>query len=68
MLWIVDDNASYQIISCNTHDEGEISQLWITRPNGKSLKIREGSKEEVRLFKEAIDWAIEHKETVLRLV
>ena len=68
MLWIVVKGASYQIISCNTHKDGDKYQLWVERLNGKSLKIVESTdKNEVELVKEAIDYAIKHREPVLEL-
>ena len=68
MLWIVVKEASHQIISCNTHKDGDKYQLWVERPNGKSLKIVESTdKSEVELVKEAIDYAIKNREPVLEL-
>lgn len=68
MLWLIMDDVSHQIISCNTHEEEGIYQVWITRPNGKSVKVKESlNKEEIEIIKEAIDYAIEKREPVLRL-
>lgn len=68
MLWLVKGDFSHQIISCNIHIEEGKFQLWITRPNGKSMKIEESmNKDEVQLIKDAIDYAIETKEPALRL-
>ena len=68
MIWIVKGDMSHQIISCNIHQEEGKYQLWITRPNGKSLKLDESeNKAEILEIKEAIDFAIEHKENTLRL-
>ncbi len=68
MIWIIKDEMSHQIISCNVHLEDGKHQLWVTRPNGKSLKLQESEqKEEVMIIKEAIDFAIEHNEQALRL-
>ena len=41
MIWIIKDEMSHQIISCNVHLEDGKHQLWVTRPNGKSLKLQE---------------------------
>ena len=69
MLWIVMKGTSHQIISCNTHKEGDKYQLWVERPNGKSLKIVESTnQEDVEIVKEAIDYAIKHREPVLELM
>lgn len=68
MLWIVNEEASHQIISCNTHEEAGRFQLWVTRPNGKSLKLKESdNKDEILEIKQAIDFALEHKEPTLKL-
>lgn len=70
MLWIIKGEQSHAIISCNTHHNknDETYQIWITRPNGKNLMLDE-SKDFNRIveIKEAIDFAVEHKETALRL-
>ncbi len=73
MLWIVKKEASHQIMSCNVHEDADDKgqayyQLWITRPNGKNLKIEESYDEaHIREVKEAIDYAIEQNERALRL-
>ena len=69
MLWIVTkDNASHCIISCNIHEKDGMYQLWVTRANDKSLKLDESAKlEDITIIKEAIDFAIETGERVLRL-
>lgn len=68
MLWIVKDNMSIQIIGCNICEKNGMFQLWVTRPNDKSLMLDENtSKEEILIIKEAIDYAIENKEKALRL-
>ena len=70
MLWIVKKDMSHQIMSCNTHydEEKDKHQLWITRPNGKNMKIEESSnQQDIDEIKEAIDFAIENKEGALRI-
>ena len=68
MLWLVNKESSHEIISCNIHDEAGVHQLWVTRPNGKSIKIRENEDRAiVAEVKECIDYAIENKESALRL-
>lgn len=68
MIWIIKNDMSHQIISCNIHNEDNKYQLWVTRPNGKNLKLEESvNKEEVMELKQAIDYAIEHNEQALRL-
>jgi hypothetical protein len=68
MIWLIIGNVSHQIISCNVHEEDGVFQLWVTRPNGKNLKIEESTdKAKILEIKDAIDFAIEHKEPALRL-
>lgn len=68
MLWLIVKGASHQIISCNVHKENDKFQLWVERPNGKSLKIAEHQDEkEIELIKEAIDFAIKNRDPVLEL-
>ncbi len=68
MLWIIIKGASYQIIGCNVHHEGDNYQLWVERTNGKNLKIVESTnEEEVSVVKDAIDYAIQHGEPTLEL-
>jgi len=69
MLWLIINEASHQIISCNTHttDKG-VHQIWIERPNGKTMLIHESkNKEEVTEIKEAIDFAIKHGHKTLEI-
>ena len=59
MIWIIKGNESHEIISCNVADKEDKSELWVTRPNGKNLKIFESqNKDIVKELKEAIDFAI----------
>lgn len=68
MLWLIDGFASYEICGCNTFKRESMSELWIEKPNGKTQCIFKSiDASEVNEIKEAIDYAIEHKETVLRL-
>ena len=67
-MWIIKDDLSMEIISCNIHKEKETYELWVTRSNGKNFKLFEDeNQEEVKIYKEAIDYAIEHGESALRL-
>lgn len=67
-MWLIDKEFSHEIISCNIHENDGVHELWVTRPNGKSLKIQENKdRAVVEELKEAIDYAIEHKESALRL-
>lgn len=68
MIWIIKDDMSHQIISCNIHEENGVYQLWVTRPNGKNLKLDENKNKAIVMeVKSAIDYAIEHNEQALRL-
>ncbi len=68
MLWIVMEKDSHDIIACNIAEVGDHYELWVTRPTGKSLKIKESNSiGDVLLIKEAIDYAVENGETALRL-
>lgn len=70
MLWIVLNTASHAIIGCNTFFDTErgVHQLWVTRANGKSLKIAESTDEqEIETMRAAIDYAVEQGEYTLRL-
>lgn len=60
MISIINKEYTHQIISCNTYKKNDnLYELWVERPNGKTLKLMEGKKEEILEFKSAIDFAIE---------
>jgi len=68
MLWLVINGESHQIIGCNTHERNGKHQLWVERVNGKTMLISESKdKDEIDLVKDAIDYAIENKDNILRL-
>ena len=68
MLWIVMKDDSHNIIACNVHQKEDVYELWVTRPTGKSLLITSNEdRKQVYTIKDAIDYAIEHGEPVLRL-
>jgi hypothetical protein len=68
MLWIILKNDSHSIIACNVCQRDGKYELWVTRPTGKSLKLMESKEEkDISTIKEAIDYAVEHGETALRL-
>lgn len=60
MLWLINKGQSNQIVSCNTHKtDGGVHQLWVEKPNGKTMKIVESKNaHEVAEVKDAIDFAI----------
>lgn len=69
MLWLILQNESHQIDSCNLHTkENGLHQVWVTKVGGKGLLVGESKeRKEVELIKKAIDYAIEMNESVLRL-
>lgn len=69
MLWLVKEGASHQIIGCNIHEEKGKFQLWAEKVNGKSMKLAESNnRDEVKLVKGAIDYAIKNNDPVLELL
>lgn len=58
MIWINNGDASYLAISCNTSKKGDKHSLWIERMNGSSIKVAEGTEQEVKEIKEAIDYSV----------
>lgn len=58
MIWIVKGNESHQIVSSNVYHKENISELWVTRVNGKNLKVFEGEEKDAKEMKEAIDYSI----------
>lgn len=68
MLWLIQENASHQIMSCNIHNANALYELWVTRPNDKNLKIAESTQQkDITTIKEAIDYAIENGIHALRI-
>lgn len=75
MLWLVKNNKngisySYEIQACNIHFNKETNtyQLWVERNNNSNIMVSESKKhEDIAELKEAIDFAIERGETVLRI-
>ncbi len=69
MIWLVKDDASYQVTGCNIGNKDGLFQLWVERPNTKSLKVAESAdKELIKLHKEAIDHAISIGDPIYRVV
>lgn len=70
MLWIIKEDRSYQIVSCNLfyNRKNKMHEIWASNAKGENFKLDEKRKrEDVLLIKEAIDYAIETGETALRL-
>ena len=61
MIWLILREQSHQIRSCNIHQEENEFQLWVTRPNGKNMKVLTSeSLDEISDYKSGIDFAIEN--------
>lgn len=68
MLWLIIENASHEIVACNTIEREGKYQIWVERANGKSLKVRESENaEEIEEVKDAIDFAIENGHKTLKI-
>lgn len=68
MLWVKIDDKAHQVISYNLHWLGKDKyQVWVERPTGKGLMIAEGSKEEMKLLIDALDYTVERDEKMLVL-
>lgn len=60
MIWLIKENESIAIVSCNIHKNKETYQLWVERPNGKTKMVAQSEdRGVVEEFKEAIDWAVQ---------
>ena len=67
-MWIKKENATYQIISANIHEDSDKYQVWVERPTGKSLKIFESKENQLaHEVKDAIDFALKSSIPVLEL-
>ena len=68
MLWVVTENESLQITRCITFEKDGMHQVWVERSNGKTFKLKESKdRAEIHEIKDAIDYAIAHKEPMLDL-
>lgn len=68
MIWLIIGNYSYQIISSNVFQSGDNHQVWVTKADGKNLKIMETKNEaDAKELKDAIDFAIEMKEPTFKM-
>lgn len=68
MLWLIIGESSHSIISCNMFKQGEQHQVWVERPNGKTMRIIESTDpNEAKTVKDAIDFAIENGHKTLNL-
>lgn len=61
MIWLIKEDESIAIVSCNVHHKPDKYQLWVERPNGKTKVVYESQeKKDIIDMKEALDWAIEN--------
>ena len=68
MLWIISNGQSCAITGCNIHSKNGVHQVWVERTGGKTLKIAESVDiEDVKVVKEAIDYAVKMGEKVLEI-
>lgn len=68
MLFIKTKKYTHQIVSCNIHEESGKFQLWVERPNGKSLKLVDSkNREDAEIVKSAIEHAIKTGDPMLEL-
>ena len=68
MLWLVTEESSNLIVSCNLHHKNDMHSVWVERQNGKNMKVLESNDlDKVKEIRNAIDYAIETKEPTLDL-
>lgn len=68
MLWLILEDSSHQITSCNTHKNGEWHEVWVERVSGKNLKVISSEDKQLVLdVREAIDFAIHNGHKTLNL-
>lgn len=66
MLWLITEESSQQIVSCNMSKQHGKFQVWVERINGKGLKVYESQDEkDVKTVRDAIDYAIKTGEKSL---
>lgn len=70
MLWLINSNYSYYVNGCNICcGKNGKWQLWIERPSGANLMIIENEDhKEIKIIKDAIDFAVENNHRALKLV
>lgn len=59
-MWISRQSESYEIIGYNTHynETTEKQEIWVTKANGKTAKIIEGSPEEIKEIYTELEFAM----------
>ncbi|RBP01212.1 hypothetical protein [Rossellomorea aquimaris] len=68
MFWINIGSETHQITSFNLYENHGTFQLWVERPNGKTMLVAESKDEEyVRNIKVKMDNAIESDKRLLTL-
>lgn len=67
-LWVKVKKATHQITSYNVHEEAGMYQLWLTKANGRTMKVIESANEaDVLEVKEMIDFAVANSEPLVEL-
>lgn len=67
MIWIVKGERSYQAIGINVAEKDGVYSLWIERPTGSTVKLVEGTEQEMVEYKEAVDYAVKHGLTAFEI-
>lgn len=67
MIWVKQDKRSFAIVSFNTHQQDDTYSIWAELINGRTSKLKEGTKEEIEEYKEALDFAIKNNHQVFEM-
>lgn len=67
MIWVKQEKRSFAIVSFNTHVEGDVYSIWAELINGRTSKLKEGTRPEIEEYKEALDFAIKNNHQVFEM-
>jgi len=67
MVLISKGDATYDVIRYNVVHKDDESEIWITSSDFKSRILLKGSSDEMKLIKDAFDYAIEAGEQLIRI-
>ena len=58
-MWISRPNESYEIIGYNTYfnETSQKQEIWVTKANGKTAKIMEGTSDEIKEIDTELEFA-----------
>lgn len=58
-MWISRPNESYEIVGYNTHfnETSQKQEIWVTKANGKTAKIMEGTTDEIKEIYTELEFA-----------